>query len=65
VPDCSILIVARFNLGGEEEECRRRLLSSRSRDGLFSRLDRLMIEAQAPMNSGDAEGLASVMEGCK
>jgi len=42
---------------------------ARTREGLFSgpdrlKLDRLKIGAQAPINSGDAEGLASVMEGC-
>jgi hypothetical protein len=36
---------------------------ARTREGLFFRVDRLMMGIQAPINPGDAEGLASVMEG--
>jgi hypothetical protein len=65
VRDCSNLIVA-----GVESRRRKGEVSlsitrfACSREGLFSGLDRLKIGVQAPMNSGVAEGLASVMEGC-
>jgi hypothetical protein len=35
-----------------------------NREGGISTLERLKIEAHAPIGSGDAEGLASAMEEC-